>query len=134
MVCVHCGAKTRVLNSRWQRRSNQIWRRRKCLKCGSVFTTEEIASYGAAWVVRGKNGPSVPFSRDKLFLSLYKSCQHRQTALEDAGALTDTIINKLVSHVHNGVIDSATMAQVVRVALNRFDGVASVHYQAFHGG
>ncbi|MEK7059984.1 MAG: hypothetical protein AAB971_04490 [Patescibacteria group bacterium] len=132
MVCIHCGEETQVINSRPQKRLNQVWRRRKCLSCKAIFTTEEVAQYEASWAVRGADGALQAFNRDKLLLSLYKSCEHRQTALEDARALTNTIINKLRSQAKDGVIGRSTIVQVSQVALNRFDVVASVHYQAFH--
>jgi len=132
MVCIHCGGKTKVVNSRRQSRSNQVWRRRQCLACSAVFTTAEMPRYGAAWAVRGKTGRLQPFSRDKLFLSLYEACRHRPTALEDAGALTDTVIKNLSGQLADGVSDSQVIEQIAHVALNRFDKVASVHYQAFH--
>ena len=72
------------------------------------------------------------FSRDKLFLSLYKSCEHRKTALGDAKGLTDTIIGKLPAHIIGGAVSSRDIARVAQVALNRFDAAASVHYAAFH--
>jgi transcriptional regulator NrdR family protein len=75
-----------------------------------------------------------PFSALKLFLSLYKSCEHRKTALSDAQALTDTIIRKLPVLMKDGAVSSQDIAQVAQVALNRFDKVASIHYQAFHKG
>ena len=132
MVCIHCGSGTQVTNSRPQKRSNQVWRRRQCVKCRAVFTTAEAARYEAAWAVRGKSGEINPFSRDKLFLSLHKSCGHRETALNDAAGLTDTIIKKLAGHVTDGVVRARDITQVTQVALNRFDKAASAHYAAFH--
>jgi len=111
---------------------NQIWRRRKCLQCGAIFSTEETATYAGAWAVRSPSGALQPFSRDKLLLSLHRSCQHRKTALSDASALTDTVIKKLLNSVQDGVVDSQAVLQISQVALNRFDKAASVHYQAFH--
>ena len=73
-----------------------------------------------------------PFSRDKLFLSLYKACEHRKSALTDAGAVTETVINKLRMHVTHGAVTSRTITTVAQVALNRFDEAASVSYQAFY--
>lgn len=132
MVCIHCGAETSVTNSRPQKRSNQVWRRRQCRKCSAVFTTIETAQYGGAWAVRDKSGRLSPLSRDKLWLSLYKSCEHRKTALNDASALTDTLINKLAGRISGGTVDSRVITQIVQVALNRFDKAASTHYRAFH--
>jgi transcriptional repressor NrdR len=132
MVCIHCGHQTQVVNSRRQKRSNQVWRRRQCGQCGALFTTQETPTYAAIWTVRGKTGRLKPFSRDKLFLSLYKSCQHRPTAISDAKGLADTIMSKLPAHLVDGAVASSDVARVAEVALSRFDTAASVHYQAFH--
>ena len=130
MVCIHCGGNTRVTNSRAQKRQNQVWRRRQCEQCGTVFTTEEAVDYSGSIVVTSKNGHLQPFSRDKLFLSIYRSCQHRPTALNDAAGLTDTVIRKL--RPNQGAVDRQAIINTVQVALNRFDKVASTHYAAFH--
>lgn len=132
MVCIHCESKTQVINSRPQKRHNQVWRRRECTKCGTVFTTEETPLFEAVWAVTSKQGALHPFSRDKLFLSLYNSCQHRRTAVQDAAGLVDTIIKRLAAQSSGGLIDRHTIIQVAQVALNRFDVAASVHYEAFH--
>lgn len=132
MVCIYCGQKTQVINSRTQHRSNQVWRRRKCLSCKSVFTTEEKADYSSHWLIKTQNNGLLPFSRDKLLVSLYESLKHRKTALKDASALADTIIKKLAGNMRDGVVEMKTIEQHALVALNRFDKAAAVHYQAFH--
>jgi transcriptional repressor NrdR len=133
MVCVYCDGETEVVNSRLKRKNNQVWRRRHCTACGATFSTEETVQYELAWLVSdGKH--SQPFLRDKLFLSLYKSCEHRKTALSDAKGLTETIIRKLSTHLVDGTVSKRDIAQVAQVALNRFDKAASVHYQSFHKG
>ncbi len=134
MVCLHCGSETRVINSRLQKRNNQVWRRRQCLKCRAIFTTEETVNYGAAWAVRDKSGSHRPFLTDKLVFSLYASLQHRKTALSDAVELSQTVIKKLRPQLADGMIDSGSIARIAQVALNRFDKAASVHYQAHHRG
>jgi transcriptional repressor NrdR len=134
MVCIHCGGQTSVVNSRAQRRVNQVWRRRQCDSCHTLFTTHEAADYSATWLVRGPAGQLTPFSRDKLFLSLHRSLGHRKHAQNDATALTETITGKLIGQVHDGLVEGAKIAAAVQVALNRFDKAASVHYSAFHRG
>lgn len=131
MVCVYCGGETKVVNSRPQRRNNQVWRRRRCSTCGAQFTTQEAAQLELAWQV-GHEGHIQPFSRDKLLLSLFRSCEHRKAALSDAEALTETVIKKLHVYVRNGLLDSKDVARVAQVALNRFDKTASMHYAAYH--
>jgi transcriptional regulator NrdR family protein len=132
MVCVQCGGSTQVINSRHQKRANQVWRRRRCRDCGAVFTSEESPAYGASWAVQSPSGALRPFSRDKLLLSLHRSLGHRQTALEDAAGLADTVVQRLSAAVTDGIIESRAIAQTAQVALSRFDPAASTHYAAFH--
>jgi hypothetical protein len=88
--------------------------------------------YEHVWLVRGASDSYSPFSSNKLLMSLYRSCQHRLTALNDAAALSETIIQKLQPKFIDGQISSQTIVQVSQVALNRFDQAASVHYSANH--
>ncbi len=131
MVCLHCRAETQVFNSRLQKKLNSVWRRRRCTN-GHIFTTLETADYASQWLVRDANKRLSPFLRDKLFVSLLSSLQHRKTALQDSGDLTDTIMQNLRSVITEGTVDSTTVIQIAGVALNRFDKAASVHYQAMH--
>jgi transcriptional repressor NrdR len=133
MVCINCGSETKVTNSRPQKRNNQIWRRRECQRCHTVFTTEEIVRLPLSWRVKTSSGGLEPFSRDKLFVSLHKSLQHRKTALEDADGLADTVIRKLTDIKQSRAIDKQQIIQLVQVTLTRFDKAAAVHYQAHHG-
>lgn len=132
MVCIYCGGKTQVINSRPQKRTNQVWRRRECRQCQAVFTTGEAVDYSAAWVVQNKANAIAPFSRDKLLMSIHKSVQHRTTAVTDAGDLADTVIHTLVRMRPGATITSSQLVQIIQVVLNRFDTAASVHYAAFH--
>jgi transcriptional repressor NrdR len=131
MVCIQCGQKTKVMNSRLQKRSNQTWRRRSCLSCGAIFSTLEAADYGAGWLVQGKSGFH-PFNRDRLFLSLYETCKHRPEALSDAAALTDTVIRKLQPSVERGTLQTTAIIHTAQVTLKRFDTAASLLYNALH--
>ena len=132
MVCIHCGGKTDVINSRLQKRTDSVWRRRKCRECQAVFSTTESPDFQAEWLVQSGSRHIEPFSRDKLFLSLYDSAQHRKTAIRDAGALTDTVINKLRPAVHDSQVAAATITRTAQVVLNRFDKAAGVRYTALH--
>ncbi|HVC36748.1 MAG TPA: hypothetical protein VNE40_04905 [Candidatus Dormibacteraeota bacterium] len=133
MVCIYCGLRTAVVNSRHQKRQNQIWRRRKCLSCGAIFTSHESANYNALLQVKATNGQLQAFSRDKLFLSLYNSLQHRPEALDEAAGLSDTVIGRIARSAEEPIINVTTISHVVCVALLRFDRIAANHYQAFHG-
>src|SRR5580765_2597657 len=99
MVCIYCGNKTQIINSRPQKRLNRTWRRRECTHCEAVFTTEEAVDLSSSVVVRHAHSPVQPFSRDKLFASVLQALGHRTKPVEDASALTTTVIAKLV---HSG--------------------------------
>lgn len=131
MVCIYCGGETKVINSRSQRKANQIWRRRRCVACKAVFSTEERAITENSLVVTWKNRVQ-PFSREKLLLSVYDSLRHRKTALSDATALTATIQQKLQPFVQNASLPHSAITGVVTKVLDRFDKSAAVHYRAYH--
>lgn len=132
MVCTYCQQKTRVINSRPQLRSNGIWRRRKCTACGETVTSIESLDYEKTWVVQYSPRQKRPFLRDKLFVSIYKSCQHRPSAFEDARGLTATVIAGLWQDIDKALISPGLIARRTHAALHRFDKPAAVHYQAFH--
>jgi len=97
-----------------------------------VFTTEESAHLSTSLAVRRQNGPVSPFSRDKLFLSLLKALGHRTTPVEDAGALTATIVAQLLQNTPKAVLDPSDIAKTALETLQRFDTAAAVQYQAYH--
>ncbi len=132
MVCIYCSASTQVVNSRHQKRSNQVWRRRKCSQCNSIWTTTEATDYSQALTVQRKSGKFEPFVREKLLISIYESCRHRPNALDDAHGLTATIIGKLLKHVHNASVTREIIIANASDVLKRFDNAASVHYDAYH--
>lgn len=108
-----------------------MWRRRRCVGCGAVFSTQETPKYELTWRVR-HDGRLEPFSRLRLFMSLHRSCNHRETALSDAEGLMETVIRKLAQDSQDGCIEKGDIVRTVQVALNRFDSAASVYYSARH--
>ena len=132
MVCLYCSSPTQVVNSRHRVRANDIWRRRKCTACASIFTTEERPELGGSLMVRHSVGDLEPFTRDKLFLSIYESCKHRTTALTDATALTQIVLSEAVPQAHSGVLPRNALQQVTHTVLRRMDPVAATLYVAYH--
>jgi transcriptional repressor NrdR len=132
MVCIYCQSPTDVVNSRPQKRQNRVWRRRHCNSCDATFSTIEDAERTTSYMVRSQ-GRLQPFLRDKLLVSVYNSCKHRARAIYDAGALTDTILGRVPEVLSDGaVIESVHLRALVLDVLEKFDKVASTHYQAFH--
>lgn len=131
MVCIYCQQNTRVTNSRHQKRANTVWRRRHCIACGAIFTTLEHADLASALMVR--NGDqSAPFERDKLFVSIYDSLKHRQKPLEDASALTRTVMGNILQTSPEGFVERDSIVAHAQAVLHNFDTAAATMYGAFH--
>lgn len=131
MVCIYCSGVTKVTNSRLQKRANQIWRRRKCLECGAIFSTEEQAITDKS-ISFQKAGHLEPFSREKLLLSVYEALRHRKTAISDATALCDTVWSKASLSITDGAIQRDDLVRVTADILKRFDTAGATAYLAFH--
>ena len=133
MVCIYCGNKTEVTNSRLQRKANTVWRRRRCLVCHAIFTSTERVSYDSSFAIEYGTSHITPFERDVLYLSIYDACKHRKTGAADASALTETVLGKLLHlSAKDGVIPRNALVSVVSETLQHFDMAASVHYLAYH--
>ena len=77
MRCPFCGNEdTQVKDSRPAEDNSAIRRRRFCQACGSRFTTFERVQLRELTVVK-KNGPRVPFDRDKLARSIFIATRKR---------------------------------------------------------
>ena len=135
MICIYCGHKTKVTNSRSSTKSLSTWRRRECLNCHSVFTTREEADLSAALRVQDIDGSLEAFSRDLLLLSIHNALVHsssRKTPLADSSELTDTIITRFTGLHIKGIIKTGTIAGVTHQTLERFDRLAADLYKAHH--
>jgi transcriptional regulator NrdR family protein len=73
-----------------------------------------------------------PFIRDKLFISIYESCRHRKTPANDAGALTQTVLNKILSGLEGGTVNRNSIIMAVTDTLKNFDSAAATMYSAYH--
>jgi transcriptional regulator NrdR family protein len=134
MVCIYCGSKTEIINSRFNKRTNATWRRRSCPNCGAIVSTYETVDLAKSWrVAQSKKASQLQdFSRDRLLLSVYKSLAHRPAAVTDASELSKTIIAQLAARADHGLLFAHQIASEILVVLKNFDDAAATHYQAFH--
>jgi len=132
MLCIFCSSDTKVINSRHQKLKNCVWRRRQCIKCGKTVTSIEKYDWSRSVLVFDEaDSAEFEFERDKLFLSIYKTLKHRQSALSDAKAICETVMSKLdVSD--NGKISRAKLRSETYTVLKRFDSPAAIYYKSFH--
>lgn len=133
MTCLFCSGDTAVVNSRLQKRENNVWRRRQCKDCEAIFTTIEKAdlSYSIRVASDHDNKALSPFIRAKLQISIYKCCKHLKEPEIVSDELTNTVISQLTQD-KNAVIQKGTIASVTYDVLDKFNKPAAVQYKAFH--
>ena len=131
MVCIYCGGKTNVFNSRRQGRNNQVWRRRVCLACKATFTTQEAPVLAKAFSVSGGRQPS-PFIPDRLFTEILLALQDREDCYEAARELTDTICQRLAKNAPDGLILASDISFEAAKVLKRFNRQAWLRFVSEH--
>jgi len=131
MVCTYCGQPTKVTNSRLQKRNNQVWRRRQCTKCHSVFTTHEAVDLKTTVSV-DKNGQTEPFLPDLLYTEVLLALQDRKDCYTASRELTDTIIRQLLVQLESPVLTPVQISKVAVEVLRRFNKRAALRYTVEH--
>lgn len=102
------------------------------MTCDGIFTTQEAPDLAGSLRVQTSQDILVPFVHNKLFLSIYESCKHRSDALDDATAITDLVIAKIIASPHKGLVEKADIAKVAHATLTHFDRTAGTIYLAYH--
>jgi len=118
-------------NTRSTKSRTATWRRKKCYNCSQTWTTLETTDLSKVFSVKDQLGNLKPFSRDKLYISVYESLKHRKTAVSDATALLDTIIFKVLRKNLDSVISSSDILILTADTLERFDSYSAAHYRAY---
>ena len=131
MVCVYCGSETKVVNSRWQKRNNQVWRRRRCLACQSVFTTHEQIELESVLYVE-HNGLAKAFLPDLLLKELMIALKHRKDVYTASREVMSTIVRSLLGLPLNPFLKPTDISKTTAGVLKRFDKQAYLRYVADH--
>lgn len=131
MVCVYCGNSTEVTNSRLQKRSNQVWRRRQCKTCKAIFTTLEAVDLPSALIV-DSGGRSEPFLPDRLYTEVLLALQDRKDCYVAAREVTNTVIKELLKLGEKPVFQPQQIATETSKVLKRFNKRAWLRYVAEH--
>jgi transcriptional repressor NrdR len=132
MICIACGGKTEVINSRPAENALTVWRRRRCSSCHKMFSTREKPDLSRSVRVKKDGNQEEPFSEDKLFLSVHECLSHQKDALEASRALSDTIMQQVLLGDTTTVIESQKIADITYRVLERFDKAGAVYYRAHH--
>jgi transcriptional repressor NrdR len=132
MFCINCFHKnTAVSNSRPHKKQPQVWRRRTCKKCGTIFTTYERPSLADNKPVYISPGKTDAFNLGKLIISISKAFTHTPKEAEyNALWLAQTIEDTLSTQ--REIITPEDIAAITHGVLKRFDELAAVQYAARH--
>lgn len=102
-----------VENSRPTMGGTQIWRRRKCQKCGQTFTTYERVV--PTLIVVKKNGKRERYNRFNIYTSIYRAAYNWPKKEE--------IIDKITTKVEDSLLDlgkrEVTTAEISDIILRR---------------
>jgi transcriptional repressor NrdR len=131
MVCLYCGNETEVSNSRWQKRANQVWRRRQCKVCRAIFTTHEAIDMSSALLV-DRAGKQAAFESDLLFTELLLALQDRRDCYIAAREATSTVIARLLRLPGSPLFSSKQISNTSAQVLRKLDKRAWLRYVAEH--
>lgn len=131
MNCLYCGSDTSVVNSRRQKRNNQVWRRRQCKACKAVFTTLEAIDTPTALIV-DSGGSSVAFLPDKLYSELLGALQDRPDSFVAAREITNTVIAELLKLPDKPLFRPPQISAAAAKVLKNLDKQAYLRYVAEH--
>ena len=131
MVCLYCESQTKVGNSRPQKNANQVWRRRKCSRCGAVFTTHEAIDLSSTLLVVVGGSPK-PFEVDILYTEMLLAMSHRKNAYLDAREATNTVIKHLLALPGKPLFSPSQISLIASDVLKKLDKQAHLRYLAEH--
>jgi transcriptional repressor NrdR len=131
MVCPYCHHDTSVENSRLQKRSNQVWRRRQCKACKAVFTTHEAIDLSSTLLVH-RSGSTQPFIADLLFTDILLALQDRKDCYLAARETTHTTIKILLKNPNKPLFEAKQISAAASVVLKKLDKRAYLRFVSEH--
>ena len=131
MVCIYCGSDTEVINSRAQKRNNQIWRRRRCKACEAVFTTHEAIDLSNTLMV-DSGGSMEPFLSEMLLSDLLSALRDHPQPYTAASEATSTVIKRLLDLPEKPIFRPYQITAAAGAVLSRLNRRAWLRYVAEH--
>lgn len=135
MRCPCCSSlKSEVYNSRSTKKGTAKWRRRRCLSCGTTYSTNEACDLQNIWrITNSKDKISRPYSKLKLQFSIMRSCDHRKDKIEATIYLFEIVEQNLYNiTAKNNSISNRDIAEIATKILFLYDKVAYIKYASYH--
>jgi transcriptional regulator NrdR family protein len=130
MFCINCFHKnTKITNSRQNKKSARVWRRRLCSNCKSTFTTYERPSLVDSKSLENANDSH--FNLGRLTISIFKSFTHNPSdGQKNALWLAQTVEDALL--IDTSPLTIASITKTTYKTLKRYDELAALQYAAQH--
>ena len=131
MRCPYCSfPEDKVVDSRSNRDSLVIRRRRECLKCKHRFTTYERREKIPLLVIK-KDSRRESFDRQKILNGVVKACEKRPVSMERIEKLVDAVEGTLEGSLEKEV-SSRELGELVMRKLHDLDEVAYVRFASVY--
>lgn len=129
MICPICASDTKIYNSRGTHGKTQTWRRHRCQRCSSTFTTKERIIWDGKVDIETEE-TTTPYSKERLFLSLLRAGASLQLAPGTLSELCDTVESHLQTSgfFNNPVQKAATITDTITDVLHRFSPNLALQY------
>lgn len=135
MICIKCSNDTKVTNSRPHKKTPNVWRRRECKACGTVFTTSEVVADSTyQFTIKASDGSKTDFSLPHLLLSIAPTLSHRQSAtVADESYWLAQTVAQTIQATATDTVTAKALAEETYTTLSFFDAAAALQYGARHG-
>jgi transcriptional repressor NrdR len=131
MDCPFCQTPdTKVTDSRYVPESNQIRRRRECVKCAERFTTYEMAELNMPRVIK-KEGSRVAFDEQRLRAGILRATEKRPVTAEQIDTAMSRIFKKIRATGEKEMM-SSEIGEYVMEELRELDDVAYVRFASVY--
>ena len=131
MKCPFCHqTENRVIDSRLNRDSNMIRRRRQCSKCRRRFTTYERIEETMPLVIK-KDGRRESYDRVKVISGLRRACEKRPVSINTIEAIADRIERSIQERGEKEIASSVIGESAMR-ELHDIDQVAYVRFASVY--
>lgn len=132
MICINSSHEpTKVINSRANKKTPVVWRRRQGIWSGVTFTTYERPALAENKHIQLSDGNYETFNLGKLILSIAAAFAHNeQSAQYDSLWLAQTVEDQL--SMDQAPLTKTAITLATHGVLKRFDELAAMQYAARH--
>ena len=129
MICPFCShTKSKVTDKRGS--SEDIRRRRECLKCKKIYTTYEKIERSGIYVIK-KDGRREKFDKEKLQRGIEKAFEKRPVSIEKISKMINEI-EETIRKKGKKEISGSIIGNLVSKRIKRLDKIAYIRFASVY--